>query len=332
MKKYIGVLLIMAVGIGLGYFNSPPPKSLERITIAEASQPAFALLYIAENQGFFADENVAVTFKSFTSGRDAIASALSGETDIATTFETPIVLRAMAGEDLAVITELHNSTQNTALLARRDRGISAPADLRGKTIAVTKNTNAEFFLNLFLQSEGLSSSNVGLVPTSPGDMARKLKEGSVDAVASWNPHVFNAAEAFPKGQTIKFTSDVYTEMSVLAGKRDVVLRRAEALRRVLRALVRAEIFMEANQSKALDIVASRLSDQPRAIIEQSWDLIERKLGLDHLLLSVLESQARWFRIRGHGDGPLPDFNKILLRGLLADVSPTAVTVRERPGD
>jgi hypothetical protein len=85
--------------------------------------------------------------------------------------------------------------------------------------------------------------------------------------------------------------------------------------------------MEAHPDQALEIVVSWLSAQPRASIEQSWEAVDRKMGLGHLLLSALEGQAQWFKDRGNYDHPVPEFRRTLIPDYLIDVNPAAVTVR-----
>ncbi|HIN72184.1 MAG TPA: hypothetical protein EYM98_06340 [Dehalococcoidia bacterium] len=72
--------------------------SVENLTIAEASQAVFALVYIADEKGFFADEGLKVTFSTFTSGKDALNSVVQGNSDIGTVFETPVVLQSYQGD------------------------------------------------------------------------------------------------------------------------------------------------------------------------------------------------------------------------------------------
>jgi ABC-type nitrate/sulfonate/bicarbonate transport system substrate-binding protein len=52
----------------------------EKLVIPEASQPVFALLYVADAKGFFKEAGREVTFKSFPLGRDALGSVIEGAT------------------------------------------------------------------------------------------------------------------------------------------------------------------------------------------------------------------------------------------------------------
>ncbi len=299
------------------------PIETEKLVVAEASQPVFALLYIAAHNGYFQDAGLDLDYKSFQSGRDALNSVIQGEAEIATVYETPIVLQSFRKQRLAVISTLHTSTHNTALVVRKDRGIQEPLNLRGKRIAVTKDTNGEFFAFLYLVSLGIKQSDVTFVNTMPHDMANVLADGEVDAVATWSNNVFDARDALGKERSLTFYSDVYTEMSVLACRHEIFEKRKDAMRRFLQGIVRAQAFLEKNPEQAFRIVAERL---PKATSRETWQAFTAEAVLSNMLLTILEQEAEWFIQSGKYDGLLPDFRSVIVPELLEEIKPDAVTV------
>ncbi|WP_432472754.1 ABC transporter substrate-binding protein [Amphritea sp. HPY] len=298
----------------------------EKITLAEANQPVFALIYIAEEKGYFDEEGLDITYRSFTSGRDALTDVLEGNSDIATVYETPVVLRSLEGFSLGIVSTLHSSTKNTGLVARRDAGITVPADLKGKRIGITPNTNGEFFLSLYLTSQGIGFSDVNIVTFHPQELSLALANGSVDAVATWNPNLFNAQKALAEGETITFWSDVYTELSVLAGTQTFMTSRAEALHRLVRGLLRAEKFLQNNEQEALQLVLQRLPNYPEATIRGVWKAFKAEAKLNNVLLSVLQSESQWFTSKGVVKEQTPDYREIIFENYLKKESSEAVTL------
>jgi len=327
--KKSGILFFAAVIIAVAgwFFQSKFDKTVERITIAEGYGIGSALIFIAESQGYFADERLVVKFNSFTSGRDALNNVLSGQADIATTYVTSVVTNTISGKKLAVITELYRSTKNSAIVARRDRGIATAADLRGKRIAVTNSTNVEYFLNRFLDSKRMSISDVEMVASKPEEMPIKLKEGLVDAVATRNPHLYKAKHQFAENETVTFQFDDYLEISMLVGRAEVVRKRSEAFERLLRAFTHAEIFLQAHPEKSIDITVSRLPDLSPESIKDTWDLLDRGLGLSVLTMTALEDQAQWFKDQGKFDGAIPNFRSIIHSNHLRSAKPEVVAIK-----
>lgn len=326
-KSSILFFAVVIIAIAGWFLQSKFDKTVEKITIAEGYGIGFALIFIAESQGYFADERLDVTFNSFTSGRDALNNVLAGHADIATTYVTPVVMDTISGKKLAVITELYRSTKNSAIVARRDRGITTATDLWGKRIAVTKNTNAEYFLNRFLDSKRISISHVEMVATKPEDMSKKLEEGLVDAVATWNPHLYKAKHQFTKNETVTFQFDDYSEMSMLVGRAEVVQKRSKAFKKLLRALTNAEVFLQTHPEKSIEITVTRLPDLSPASIEETWDLYDRGLGLSVPTMTVMEDQAQWLKDQGKFESAIPNFRSIIFSNHLRSAKPEAVAIK-----
>jgi NitT/TauT family transport system substrate-binding protein len=309
-------------GVDFAAFADRP----ESISIADASQPVYALLYIAQEKGFFREENLEVKFTPFASGWEALNYVIDGRADLATTDETAAVIKAYDSVELGIISTLHSSTKNTGLVARKDRGILGPADLRGKRIAVTKNTHSEFFLGLLLQSEGIDAAAVTIVDTPPARIVAALAEGGVDAVVTWNP-LFHAAEnALPPDQTVTIFSDLDTERSVLAGRRGVIAQKPEAMTRLLRAIVKAERFYSEHAQEALDLVAKHWSTSGEEHVRGAWGAFRAEAKLDNVLLKIMEETAQWLRNSGKNSSLPPDVRNIFFIHHLKSVQPESVTI------
>jgi sulfonate transport system substrate-binding protein len=74
------------------------------------------------------------------------------------------------------------------IVARRSRGIATEADLKGKRVGTYPGTSSAFYLHKALQRANLTEKDVTIVPLSPQDSADALIAGSIDAVATWEPH------------------------------------------------------------------------------------------------------------------------------------------------
>lgn len=318
----ISVVTVVAVALFV-----KGPDLVEKLIMADATQPVFALVYIADAKGYFSEEGVEISYLSFTSGRDALASVVGGDADVATVFETPIVLSTSKSEPVRVLSTLHTSNRNTAIVARRDLGIDNPVDLRGKRIGVTFNTNGEFFLSQFLINEGIGLETVELVDLPPNGMAEALANGDVAAIASWAPHTFSAQRTITSGDANVFHSTAYTEISVLAVLTETIARKEEALIRMLRALIRAEKFIASNEEDSIAIVAKRLSGQSEQDVRAAWANFRAELRLNNVLLSVLSQEGAWLSERGIIPKPAPEFRQVLYPDFLNGIQPESVTVR-----
>lgn len=323
--------VVLALGFVYARHARPLRAAPQKLTIAIAEQPASALLYIAQARGYLEQEGLEVTFNRFALGRDALRNMLDGKADLATAFETPVVMQIYQGQKLGIVSTLHTSSSSHALVVRRDR-IATAADLRGRRIGMTPGTSTEYFLSLLLASTGLRPSEVTTVALEPADYEQALERDLVDALVAYNPVLHKLMQS-GEGRLASLRSDVYVETSMLLGQRANVEARGDAVTRLLRALVRAEDFAAANREASLRITVQQLAGRfPEGAIREGWDALRLEVRLDHALLGLLAEEGRWARDSGRFKTPPPDFHGSIAPRLLREVRPQAVTLLVAPAE
>ena len=195
-------------------------RSADKLTIANASIPMSAPIYVAFDRGFFRQEGLDVSIEPYAVGKDALAAALSGKADMATVAETPVMFTVMGGGRLFVVATICDSEKDLAIVARKDRGILQPADLRGKTIGVTPGTTGDFFLESFLDFHNVPKQTTKTVPLKPDEMQPALIAGRVDAVAAWEPVVGNIRAELRNTAQTYYAAGFYRETWNIAAATD----------------------------------------------------------------------------------------------------------------
>ncbi len=298
----------------------------EKLTLAIADSPSYALIHIAQNKGYFKDEGLDVTYKPVPRGINSLTDMLTGGSDLAVAYDTPTVIKIYEGAKLQILSTLHTSTQNVALAARKDKGIATLNDLKGKKIGVSKNSAYEFFLDSYLLSQGIKLSDVTIVDGEFADMATFLKTGKVDAVATGNPYLYDIEKAYPPESILIFQSEIYTEDSLLTANEDTVLNKKEEITRFLKALVKAENFYKTNNQEALNAVVSELPQFSEESIRATWNKFTPTLKLDNVLLTLLNREGQWFKDNGIYTTAVPDFRSVIFTDYLQKVKPEAATI------
>ena len=87
---------------------------------------------------------------------------------------------------------VYSKPEWTALVTKGDSDISAVADLKGKTVAVTRGTDPHIFLVRALSDAGLSERDLNLVLLQHADGKTALLRGDVDAWAGLDPLMASA--------------------------------------------------------------------------------------------------------------------------------------------
>jgi ABC-type nitrate/sulfonate/bicarbonate transport system substrate-binding protein len=300
------------------------PAPVERITIGDVNLPTLALVFVAKDEGLFAAEGVDVVERRFPTGRAALDALLAGEVDVATAYETPVAGSAFSSQALRILTTLHASRSSTRVVARSDRGVRDPPSVRGKRIGVPPGTNADFFLDVFLAGAGVHPAEVQRVAMPPAEAGPMLARGEVDAVAIWLPH---GREPRALGvETVELESDTYVETSMLVTRDEVAATRREALRRVLRALSRAEASVQADPRIAVAALRRVFPEVREEDLREDVARVTYQLGLSNVQLRLLERAAEWQGERRGLEGPFPNLRRLLLPELLLEVEPESVTI------
>lgn len=320
-----------AAALVLGYLGwktlSPPPApSIEKLNLALGTLPQSGLIHIAAAKGFFAGEGLEVTLVPVSDGKAGIDLVLAGKADIAMAAEVPFVLAVMKGGALSIAANMLDNPDGHAVIARRDRGIAAAADLAGKKLGISFGTSGEYFLWAFLIRNKLAPDSVTLVDLPPGQLAPALAQGTIDAAATWQPHALDAQAALGKNAVTFAPSDVYTQLNVLVARSDFLKQRRSAIEKLLRALLKAEQLTHAQPAESLALVAAWLARDAEAL-RPLWKSLRFRIEMQQSDLITLEDQVRWAMARGIVEhGPAPNFLSHLHLDALLAVMPERVTV------
>ncbi|MHB8111207.1 MAG: ABC transporter substrate-binding protein [Syntrophorhabdaceae bacterium] len=325
-KIKLVVLLAFLVGFITGC-NQNGPEQVEKIVIGAETVAHASPLWIAENKGYFREEGLNVEIREFESGRTALRSMLSTEDiDIATAAQTPVVFNSFTRNDYSIIANMVYSDNDMKLLARQDRKISIPSDLKGKTVGVTGGSTGDFFLSLFLAYHGLRMADVKTVDIEATRLPQALIDGQVDAIATWEPHIYKARKALGDKALLLPARGIYREDFYVIARKDFIKKHAEALTRFLRAIEKGEEFILKNKKEAMGIVGQRLK-LDRDTMDATWDDFHFRLSLDQPILVSLEDEARWaIRNKLTDVTETPNYLDYLYTDALKTVKPGAVTI------
>ena len=141
-----------------------------------------SFLYLAKENGYFAEAGLDVTITPPANYSDAITFPASGKADVGIYYQADTTI-AVAAEDIP-ITVIGAVTQDclNVITTLVQNGIETPADLAGKTIGYSGGSGLEKKIRTLTQSAGLSDEDYTLIDVGY-DLVTALTTGTVDAIA-----------------------------------------------------------------------------------------------------------------------------------------------------
>ena len=274
--RMLGLVAIAAVIAGCGSSagetttsgaSSAPTDNFTTVTLGTVSNLMHVEEFVAAQEGFYAENGLDVKVKVFASGSDITKALQAGTIEFGTASTTSVPSARSAGVLLKSLTGgMNDATSSTydgplGIVGRADRGITDQASsLKGKKIGTLTGSTTTEYLDLFLAKNGMTAKDVTIVNLQVPDHPVSLKQGDVDAVASWEPYVSqeirelgsNAVTVSRGDGLLGYVMGLGALDSTLKNKRDVTLK-------FVAAMAQGDAFIRKNPEKAAQDASTYLS-------------------------------------------------------------------------
>ena len=306
--------------------NEAYQPEIDKLTIAYSPTMIPVLVHIAYTRGYFKDEGLQVTPQFHEFGKQALDAMLEGNADLAVSADTPIVHAVAKGRKLFVLTGISLSPKAIGIVALKKRGITKPQHIRGKKIGVVSGTMGEFFLDYFLIMNEIKRNEVKIIDMKPSEMHNALTTGKADAVSIWNPQKIILERALKDKVVVFYDENQRGDVGILSATQEFVKKYPETVKRILKALVRAEDYTMNHPEEAKNITAE-LNKLDRTFIDTIWDDYKFRVRLEQSLIVGLEEQTRWLKDKGLMKRvDMPNYLEFIYTEGLRAVKPKGVSI------
>lgn len=243
--------------------NSVKEDTTDQVTVIHVGEANeyYIPCAVASKLGYFEEElpGVEVEFVSgFQNGPALIEATTAGELDIIVLADQPVLAgKANSGLDIKIIANIADGSKNLILVANPDAGIKTAADLKDKNIAVGFATGSHKALLKYLESGGLTDTDVNLINMSKTDeVLAAYERGEID-VASVS--ITNYQRFLDAGAEYLTNSVGYARNSVLlAGRNEWMKENPNITAGFIRAIDRAVTYIQENPDDAVKLKAESI--------------------------------------------------------------------------
>jgi sulfonate transport system substrate-binding protein len=128
-------------------------------------------------------------WSDFTSGPPMLQAMGSGSVDVGGVGDAPPVFAAAGGEKVTIVGARTAGPNGAALVVPKNSSITSISQLKGKKIAVSQGSSANYHILTVLNKAGLATKQVTLDYLQPADALAAFNSGHVDAWDVWSPYI-----------------------------------------------------------------------------------------------------------------------------------------------
>jgi ABC-type nitrate/sulfonate/bicarbonate transport system substrate-binding protein len=187
-----------------------------------------------------------IDLRDFLFGPDLNEAAFSGNLDVTNAGIVPVINLLAASDDWSIVARQVDF--EIAIVGRIDSKVKRMTDLKGKHFGIPIGGGSHPFALEQLRDAGLTvgqgSQEVDVINVKPSEMPLAIRQGNVDAVASWEPTTTLSRDA--GGEVIARTQYA----GFICANKQLITKRPKDLHHLLKAYADAFLYVARNRSTA----------------------------------------------------------------------------------
>jgi len=304
-KSAMGVLASVAAALAILAVWQPwsrPPKR-ESIRVVAIPYISFAPIFVALEEGFFADEGLDVELYPVSRSDAAIPLLIQGDIDVVPAAIMPSFFNVISrGADMRIVAGkgFHdtNACPYNGIMVRRsllETGqVGSVADIRGKTVSVDRSAPFYFGFGLWLKQGHVTLDEVTVIDLPAPARLEAFRSGTLDlayATEPWITRIENDGSA----QLWKMASELlpnYQYGHILFGK-NLLFERPGAGEKFMVAYLRAvrQLNSGGRSPRNIQILAKHTGLDERFLEEVCWPVIRNDARVQPESLEAFQTWA-----------------------------------------
>lgn len=283
---------VAALALAVSAISHAAPEEVTYLLPAPANLPAFAPWMIAQQNGYYAEENLKVTFVSGKGGVDVAKQVGAGNAPIGGAIgDTPIIVRAN-GVPVKAVAVL-GAGSLTQLPVHESSSIRSIADLKGKTVTVMSYTDTTYYAMLgALKSAKLGKTDVSAQASGPAGIWQLFAANKADAMAAVPEWVINAEEAGAKVRLLPSAEAFPSMAQAILASDELIKTKPDLIRRLVRATLRGmqDIMKDPKAATAAYVQAVPQYKGKEATVERIFAMYRDRVYANQKVLGQIDAK------------------------------------------
>lgn len=252
-------------------------------------------IYVAQQQGFFAEEGLDVTIvQPAEDGAEAMIG--TGQCELGVSFQDYIAGALIGGNTniQAVAAVIQHNT--SGIMSRKEDGITTAHAMEGHVYATWDLPVEQATIKQVVEVDGGDFSKITMVPNTFDDEVSALKAGGVDTI--WVYEGWSVQNAIVQDYPVNYFSfisiddvfDYYTP--VIAANIAYCEEHPEVVKAFLRAVKKGYEFAIADPDRAAEILCEAVPELDAALVKQSQSYLAGEYQSDAASWGLIEAE-RW---------------------------------------
>lgn len=294
------------------------PSSVESVTIKinGSSVVSFAPLYIANANGYFADEGITLDLIELERSNDALPLIITGDLDAYAGPVTSGLFNVLGQEPYVKVVadrgHIAPSDPCTYLGLIVEKGlyedgqITGPQDLKGRNIIFTPTSPSGYFMKEYLSQAGLTFEDINILEIPATGYVDAMNNGTADGIAAPEPRL---SQVLSQGNSVILSSayDVVGNLqtSVLVFGKRLLSDEKDVGIRFLKAYVRGvQTYNEGMTDSNVATMMDFTGDSEETIRSSCWSTINNDGSID--FSSSVVGYINYNVERGDLDNPITE--------------------------
>jgi NitT/TauT family transport system substrate-binding protein len=261
--KKIGFLVLSLVTLALMVLpvltSAQESDDLPTLKIAVLPVLNTLPLYVADAEGFYAEQGINVELVPFDSARDRQIALQTEEVDGANTDLQGVILLVNGGFDVRAVRMEPIEQAYFSIVAGAESGIETIDDLRGVPIAISKNTIIEYLTTEMLLNAGFEAEDIVYEDVPQIPIRLELLNGGQVAAATLPEPLTTLSVSLQGGTLIASDADAAVVPTVLAFNSSVLEEKGELVSAFLAAYEQAVTAINADPDRFRDVMVENIA-------------------------------------------------------------------------